>query len=195
MMNNSAITVYEGSRGRFYYRVNQKIQPVFYDIEFPLLLALQLEAREGTGVGHHSCKDCQDDGMYRNVAVTLCSRCVQEFPEYVCDCVQEQVNIGAYVLLSDNVDNTRHLSCGPHCIWFADNGIYGCVNFRGIGLSHEHQQEWNRVYYDDWFDKEYKKTMSKIAEVQASHALEEKISDAIAILVVVIALVVLYVLY
>ena len=192
MMNNSAITVYEGSRGRFYYCVNQKIQPVFYDIEFPLLLALQLEAREGTGVGHHSCKDCQDDGMYRNVAVTLCSRCVQEFPEYVCDCVQEQVNIGAYVLLSDNVDNTRHLSCGPHCIWFADNGIYGCVNFRGIGLSHEHQQEWNRVYYDDLFDKECEK---KIEDLRSSHALEEKISDAIASLVVVIALVVLYVLY
>jgi hypothetical protein len=190
MMNNSAITVYEGSRGRFYYCVNQKIQPVFYDIEFPLLLALQLEALEGTGVGHHSCKDCQDDGMYRNVAVTLCSRCVQEFPEYVCDCVEEQVNIGAYVLLSDNVDNTRHLSCGPHCIWFADNGIYGCVNFRGIGLSHEHQQEWNRVYYDDWFDKECEK---KIEDLRSSHALEEKISDAVALLVVVIALVALYV--
>lgn len=192
MMNNSAITVYEGSRGRFYYCVNQKIQPVFYDIEFPLLLALQLEAREGTGVGHHTCKVCQEDGMYRNVAVTLCSRCVQEFPEYVCDCVQEQVNIGAYVLLSDNVDNIRHLSCGPHCIWFADNGIYGCVNFRGIGLSHEHQQEWNRVYYYDLFDKECEK---KIEDLRSSHALEEKISDAIALLVVVIALVALYVLY
>ena len=153
MFATNTVSVFIGSRGRSYYSIHganvETDPPMYYDIEFPLPLALKIETSdeyENSTIGHRRCGQCQDNGMYRNIAVTMCSRCIQEFPEYVCDCINRNVHFGDYVLQSDHLDNMRHLSCGPNCIWFAENAIYGSMNFREIGLSRFHQRGWTRNF-------------------------------------------------
>ena len=153
MFATNMVAIFTGPRGRKYYTVHGSMDNalrVFYDIAFPLPLALDIEHMVETDnerIGHRYCKHCQCKGMYRNVATTLCSTCVQEFPDYVCECVKRNVNYDDYVLQRDYMkDGLQHLQCGPKCIWFAENGIYGGVNFREIGLGLLHQRQWSIVH-------------------------------------------------
>ena len=153
MFATNMVAIFTGPRGRKYYTVHGSMDNalrVFYDIAFPLPLALDIEhmvESDNERIGHRYCKHCQCKGMYRNVATTLCSTCVQEFPDYVCECVKRNVNYDDYVLHCDYMkDGLQHLQCGPKCIWFAENGIYGGVNFREIGLGLLHQRQWSRVH-------------------------------------------------
>ena len=151
MFAKSTIAIFDGSKGREYYSIHDTWangeKSVYYDIDFPLNLALKLnrlQCKEETKqVGFMNCLNCQIYGTYKNIAMIPCWNCVKHIPEYKCDCFDGRMSFKDYVddLQTLDVTDMTHLCCGPNCVWFASNAIYGALDTKEIGLSKLHTNE------------------------------------------------------
>ena len=151
MFAKSTIAIFEGSKGREYYSICDTWanigKSVYYDIDFPVNLALKLNRLQCTDttkqVGFIHCGNCQVYGTYKNIAMIPCGNCIKHFPEYKCDCFDGSMSFTEYVddLGALNIEDMTHWACGPDCIWFASNAIYGALDTKKLSLSKLHRVE------------------------------------------------------
>lgn len=128
MMATEVIPVFSGGKGRKYYRVcdGTNKEYVYYDIQYPLELALA-EAKTDKKIGFRHCLTCCKNGVNSNVAMILCVNCMNEMEiheKYKCHSA-----------------NGTLKSCGAHCFWFSDLGIYAGLDPSTVELCKLHQNE------------------------------------------------------
>jgi len=137
MLPCNTIAVFNGNFNRKYYQIHPQIgtkifhnQYIRYDTAFPLDLALSIR-NETEKVGHDYCSICRINGIYNNIAVTLCNNCVQNYPEYSCKCAS--MCIQSYIEGSLSEGNIVK-ECSSECRWFGIRGFYRNVNFKTVGI-------------------------------------------------------------
>ena len=187
MFAKSTIAIFDGSKGREYYSICDTWATgetsVYYDIDFPLNLALKLNRiqcnDESKKFGFIHCGNCQAHGMYRNIAMIPCGNCIKRFPEYSCDCFDGRMSFTEYVddLHALDIDDMTHWSCGPDCVWFASNAIYGALDTKNVRLSPLHANEvctQKLAYMTKKFQEEEKKMAAAVAEMEGREEEEEE---------------------
>ena len=178
MFAKSTIAVFEGSRGRDYYSIHglwvPGEKPVYYDIDFPLQLAMKLETPKNN-TGFQNCLDCQFYGTYQNIAIVPCGNCLNQFPEYKCNCFNKGER--------PNFNDLKNWCCGTNCVWFASNAIYSTLDPTTISLSKVHNDKICQLQRGEIETKEeVNYTYVAMEEVEAddkeeAHKLEDKDSD------------------
>ena len=134
MFANNTISVYTGRYGRDYYAIHDpryepKGHSVYYDIDFPLSLALKL--RQTPKVGHLHCADCCRYGSYNGIALHLCPSCLQTFPDY-----EPRRELDSQDLTQLSNQYYLRVILPKH---------YDHVDFMSIGLSMLHEQELQKM--------------------------------------------------
>jgi len=159
MLPCNTIAVYNGNYNRKYYQIHPQIgtkighnQYIRYDTAFPLELALSTH-NTNDKVGHDYCAICRINGAYNNIAVTLCSRCIEKYPEYSCKCSVLCIQSHIDGCLSESISNIQNddyptiKECSPECVWFGPRGFYKQVNFKTVGIILK--QDSNKIYISD----------------------------------------------
>ena len=139
MMANTVIPVFSGginddkTIARQYYSLcdGSDKEPVYYDINYPLELALkEMECNE-LQVGFRECMNCRAYGMQNNIAIMPCSNCIDTLDvhaKYKCHIADATMN-----------------PCGTSCTWFApSHGIYNGLTPSDFCLQKLHIKELNK---------------------------------------------------
>ena len=139
---NSQVNVFTGEKGRSYYQVSTG--DVFYDISFPLNIALECSAPNSI-MGPQHCNNCRSYGSYNDITLLLCFNCAEiciahKHDRCACDNLQVEIDEQLQHFKSDGDDDGfMCMGCGfgAKCnlhLWYSD------VDFDGISLSHEHHE-------------------------------------------------------
>lgn len=159
MLPCNTIAVYNGNYNRKYYQIHPQIgtkivhnQYIRYDTAFPLELALSTR-NTNDKVGHDYCAICRINGTYNNIAVTLCKHCIENFPEYSCNCSLLCIQYHIDGCLSESNNNIHNdyptiKECSPECVWFGPRGFYKHVNFKTVGIILK-QDSSDKIYISD----------------------------------------------
>lgn len=155
MLASRVVSVFDGPKGRSYYSIHgqsTKIpKTVYYDINFPLQLAMKLESTSLKTIGFRTCLNCQAYGMYQKIAFVPCVNCLKQvYPSLLCNC-GTNINMNDYIQQSLESPSTGDLSlnifhCGDKCSWFNTHSIYGDLDPKTIRLCTLHCKEMNLPY-------------------------------------------------
>ena len=148
---SSVVKVFTGEKGRQYYQVSTS--EGFYDINFPLNIALECST-DNSIKGPHHCNNCKNYGSYNDITFLLCLNCADlcfAHKQDRCSCDNLQGDIDEQLLHfnSDSDDGVMCVGCGfgAKCnlhLWYSD------VDFSLISLSYEH---YELVSYRDFMRK------------------------------------------
>lgn len=138
---SSVVNVFTGEKGRQYYQVSTS--EGFYDINFPLNIALECSANNSR-MGPQHCNNCKDYGSYNDITLLLCLNCADlccanKQDRCSCDNVQGHLDEQLQHFNSDSDDGFMCIGCefGAKCnlhLWYSD------VNVSLISLSYEHYE-------------------------------------------------------
>ena len=150
-MNSSQVNVFTGEKGRQYYQVSNG--DVFYDINFPLNIALECSASNSI-MGPQHCNNCKDHGSYNDITLLLCLNCADICSEHTCercacDDLQHEIDEQLQYFNTDSDDGFMCLGCGfgKKCnlhMWYSE------IDFTKVSLSYEH---YERVSYNEFMRK------------------------------------------
>ena len=116
MMANTIIPIFSGGNNgesRKYYTISDGTdkEAVYYDINYPLELALKEAEMNEFQCGFRDCLNCRAYGMQNNIAIMPCSNCIDTLKlhrKYKCHIADATMN-----------------PCGPNCTWFSPtHGLY-----------------------------------------------------------------------
>lgn len=115
MMANTVIPIFNGgNEARKYYTINDGTddkRTIYYDINYPVQLALKEIEHDEPGFGFRECVNCRAYGMQNNVALMPCWNCMTTFNlqnKYKCHKADATLN-----------------PCCSTCTWFSStHGIY-----------------------------------------------------------------------
>lgn len=138
-MANTVIPVFSGginddkTIARQYYSLcdGSDKEPVYYDINYPLELALKEMKSNEFQFGFRECVNCRAYGMQNNIAIMPCSNCIDALDvhaKYKCHIADATMN-----------------PCGESCTWFSSShGIYAGLTPNNFCLQYLHLKELNK---------------------------------------------------
>ena len=137
LSNKNKIYIYTGKYGRQCYRIKNK--KTYYDINFPLTLALELQ---NSVDGPERCLNCLEYASFNGVQLYLCGNCNQHSINkyYDCSCIrggslQEIIDKELDCYFTDGFMN---FGCSSMCIL---NNYYKDICFDQICLSDKHNKK------------------------------------------------------
>ena len=152
MLASHVVSIFDGPKGRSYYSIHGQStiqqKSVYYDINFPLQLAVKLESTPLKTIGFQSCLNCQAYGMYNKIAFVPCVNCLKQVDtSFLCNC-GTNIDMDNYVkqCIETNDLSLNFFNCGDKCIWFDTNSIYNHIDPNTIQLCNLHCKEMNLPY-------------------------------------------------